>query len=64
MDANRTLQTTDFVGNYTLRYNAVDAAGNAVREITCTVEVVDRNAPVIILNGPLQAHLNVGDPYK
>jgi hypothetical protein len=56
VDATRIIQTADSVdsntvGNYTLRYNAVDADGNAATEVTRTVKVVDTTRPVITLEG-------------
>ena len=38
-------------GIYTLTFNHTDAAGNAATQVTRTVQVVDRIAPVISLNG-------------
>ena len=45
----------DQIGNYELRYNVTDAAGNAADEKVRTVEVVDTTKPVITLQG--DAHL-------
>ena len=42
---------TNVVGNYSVTYNATDAAGNEVVEVIRTVNVVDTTAPVITLNG-------------
>ena len=41
----------DVPGNYTITYNASDAAGNAATPITRTVTVRDTIKPVITLNG-------------
>ncbi|MFT4689306.1 MAG: hypothetical protein ACI9OD_001513, partial [Limisphaerales bacterium] len=68
VDATRTLQTTDSVdsntvGNYTLRYNAVDAAGNAATKVTRTVKVVDTTPPEITLIGEAWNDIYVGDGF-
>lgn len=41
----------DVPGNYTITYNATDAAGNAATPVTRTVTVVDTTKPVITRNG-------------
>ena len=49
---------TLLVGSYVLTYNAIDNAGNAALPVIRTVNVVDKTAPVITLNGASQ--LSVG----
>jgi hypothetical protein len=67
-DADRTIKgigTIDFskVGEYTLTYNATDAAGNAAVEVIRTVNVVDTTAPVITLNGKSTITVEVHGSY-
>ncbi|HSE20644.1 MAG TPA: immunoglobulin-like domain-containing protein [Pyrinomonadaceae bacterium] len=42
---------SNVVGNYTITYNASDAAGNAATPVVRNVSVVDTTAPTINLNG-------------
>ncbi|MGV6808778.1 MAG: immunoglobulin-like domain-containing protein [bacterium] len=62
---------TNTVGDYTLRYNVSDAAGNAAAEITRHITVaedtpplVDTTAPVITLLGNSTVTLTEGDRYS
>ncbi len=50
-------------GNYLLRYDVMDAAGNAAAQVTRTVVVVDQTPPVITLLGPDPYTVEVGLPY-
>ena len=59
---------TSTVGNYTVTYNAADAAGNQAVEQTRTVNVVDNGpgdttAPVITLNGDNPQTVEVNGTY-
>ena len=50
-------------GQYTITYNAMDAAGNQAIQVTRTVNVVDTTAPVITLNGNATINLTCGDTF-
>ena len=56
---------TNVAGNYTVTYNASDAAGNAATAVTRTVTVlaVDTTAPTITLIGANPLILNVGSSF-
>jgi hypothetical protein len=54
---------TGVVGTYTLRYNAIDNAGNRADEVVRTVRVVDTTRPVVTLNGSSTIRVKVGDTY-
>jgi hypothetical protein len=54
---------TGVVGTYTLRYNAIDNAGNRAEEVVRTVRVVDTTRPVVTLNGSSTIRVKVGDTY-
>jgi uncharacterized repeat protein (TIGR02543 family) len=54
---------TGVVGTYTLRYNAIDNAGNRADEVVRTVRVVDTTKPVVTLNGSSTIRVKVGDTY-
>ena len=45
---------TAVVGQYVIKYDAVDAHGNHAVQVTRTVNVVDTTAPVITLTGLIQ----------
>jgi len=51
------------VGTYTLRYNAIDNAGNRAEEVVRTVRVVDTTRPVVTLNGSSTVRIRVGEIY-
>ncbi|MDB4554076.1 DUF5011 domain-containing protein, partial [Akkermansiaceae bacterium] len=53
----------DTVGSYTITYAATDAAGNVAQEVTRTVIVEDKIAPVITLAGDAVVTLEVGGSY-
>ncbi len=48
------------IGTYTLNYNATDSSGNSATTVVRTIQVADRTAPIITLNGenPLLIGLN------
>jgi hypothetical protein len=48
------------LGNYTVRYDVFDAAGNAAVQVVRVVTVVDTTGPVITLQGPNLVTLTVG----
>lgn len=54
---------TDAVGEYTVKYNVTDAAGNAAAEAVRTVHVVDTTKPVIVLNDSPEMKLEVHNTY-
>ncbi|MGB0260008.1 MAG: immunoglobulin-like domain-containing protein, partial [Flavobacteriaceae bacterium] len=49
-------------GDYSIIYSATDSAGNSV-SITRTVIVLDKEAPVIQLDGPVTTQINQGVTY-
>lgn len=51
-------------GEYSLKYNVSDEAGNAADEKTRTVWVVDRTKPVITLNNPNPVNIQIGNTYN
>ncbi len=51
------------LGNYELKYNATDAAGNSAIEQSRLVHVVDTTKPVITLNGDQSQQLALGETY-
>ncbi|MBI4068087.1 DUF5011 domain-containing protein [Candidatus Kaiserbacteria bacterium] len=51
------------VGEYEVRYNATDAAGNAAPEAVRLVRVVDRTAPVITLLGSTPVNVKKNSAY-
>jgi uncharacterized repeat protein (TIGR02543 family) len=51
------------VGTYTLRYNAIDNAGNRADEVVRTVRVVDTIKPVVTLIGSSTIRVKVGETY-
>jgi surface protein len=55
---------TSAVGDYTLRYNASDAAGNTATEVTRTVHVTDQTAPVITLTGDAEMTVALGSTFS
>jgi len=68
VDGSGTLVATGEVnvsipGTYTLSYNFTDAAGNVAQTVTRTVNVVDRIAPVITLNGDANITHEAGFVY-
>ena len=54
---------TSSPGTYMLSYNYTDLAGNAAETVTRTVNVVDRTAPVITLNGDSNITHEAGTAY-
>jgi hypothetical protein len=50
-------------GNYTLTYNASDAAGNAATPVKRTVVVADTMAPVITLQGSAEMDVFINAPF-
>ena len=56
---------TDKEGDYILKYNVSDTAGNVASELERKVSVVfiDRKAPVIVLKGDVLLSLLVGDSF-
>ncbi|MEK9155930.1 MAG: immunoglobulin-like domain-containing protein [Patescibacteria group bacterium] len=54
----------DVVGDYIVRYNVVDTAGNAAAEVTRTVHVVDATAPVITLIPPAEMDVELHTLYE
>ena len=50
-------------GEYTIKYNASDSAGNEAETVTRTVTVVDTTPPVITLNGESSVTVECGDGY-
>lgn len=52
------------LGSYPVTYDVKDAAGNAARTVTRTVQVVDRTPPVITLSGADPQRLTVGGSYS
>jgi len=56
---------TSETGIYTLTYLAVDGQGNEADPVvrTVIVEVVDDQAPVIVLNAPLSVTVDLGETY-
>ena len=54
---------TGVVGTYTLRYNAIDNAGNRADEVVRTVRVVDTTRPVVNLIGSSVIRIKVGETY-
>lgn len=55
---------TSTAGNYVLRYNVSDSAGNAALLVTRTVIVSDTNAPVITLNGSATISHELGQTFN
>ena len=53
----------DTVGSYTVTYNAIDAGGNAALPVTRTVNVVDTEAPMLVLNGDPVVTVEVHGEY-
>ena len=51
-------------GVYTVKYNAIDAAGNAATEVTRTVTVADTTPPVITLTGDATMSVEEGSSYS
>ncbi len=49
-------------GSYTVTYNASDPSGNTA-STTRTVQVIDRSAPVLALNGPASMTVECGSPF-
>jgi len=69
VDADVTINGTGSVdsnvlGSYTLTYSASDAAGNGPTIVTRTVNVVDGDAPTIVLNGNNPMTVNQGVPFS
>jgi hypothetical protein len=54
---------TAAVGSYTITYNVNDGHGNAATPVTRTVNVVDKTAPVITLNGEAVVTIECGSTY-
>jgi len=54
---------TSKVGDYILRYNYTDKAGNPSNEVNRTIHVVDDTKPIITLNGDANITLLFGDTY-
>ena len=54
----------DTIGNYSITYNATDAAGNNATEVTRTVNVEDTTAPVITLTGDNPQTIELGAGYS
>ena len=54
---------TAVVGQYVIRYDAVDAHGNHAVQVTRTVNVVDTVIPVITLSGSSPVTVEVGSVY-
>ena len=51
------------LGDYTITYNATDAAGNKAVEVTRKVTVVDTSAPLIVLKGEAEVTHEGGTDY-
>ena len=51
------------VGSYTVTYNAIDAGLNAALPVTRTVNVVDTEAPMLVLNGDPEVTVEVYGDY-
>ena len=56
---------TEFPGNYLIKYNVVDTAGNAADEVVRTVIVIERDEvlPIISLIGKSDIDILVGSDY-
>ena len=54
---------TDTVGFYSVHYNAIDSSGNQAIEVIRTVNVVDTEKPVIVLNGSSPVTVPVHGTY-
>ncbi len=54
---------TGVLGTYTLRYNAIDNAGNRADEVVRTVRVVDTTKPVVTLIGSSTVRVKQGETY-
>ena len=54
---------TSVVGNYTVKYNVMDAAGNPADEVTRTVKVVDTTLPIITITGETPQVIQAGSLY-
>lgn len=55
---------TSVLGTYVITYEVVDRSGNVSEKLTRTVEVVDKTAPIITLNGVSTYILEAGNPYE
>ena len=69
MDGNGSLSANGIVdsmkvGSYQLNYSRTDQAGNSAIKVFRTVQVVDRTAPSLILNGSRKAKHQVWQEYK
>ena len=54
---------TSVVGVYTLTYNITDSSSNVAVEVTRTVNVVDTEAPVIVLDGNDHLYVSLGNTF-
>ncbi len=54
---------TSVLGTYTLYYNCSDSSNNDATQVTRTVEIVDRTAPVASLTGNSTVTINLGESY-
>jgi len=53
----------DLVGDYVVTYNVFDSAGNAAREATRTIQVIDTVPPIITVFGGNPATIPLGEAY-
>jgi len=51
-------------GTYLIRYNVMDAAGNAAAQVTRTVNIGDTTAPVITLQGAGTMNITLGSTFS
>ncbi len=54
---------TNVIGDYTLRYNVSDAAGNAATEVTRLVQVVEPSSNCVEYTSTVTQHINAGRAY-
>jgi len=55
---------TNSLGSFVITYDVTDSAGTAATQLSRMVRVVDRNPPVITLNGPAEVTIEVGSTYS
>jgi hypothetical protein len=53
----------DTLGKYIITYDVTDASGNAADQVTLEINVVDKTAPEISIEGDILLQIPCGEPY-
>jgi len=63
VDVDNSELNLNTLGTYSIYYDVVDSSGNIAEQVVRTVNVVDKTAPVITLNGNSVVSVELGDEY-